>query len=422
MNTHTLAEKLESTDCKRDTKARRVLNCAPDTVANITAEELEKGVSLERIEAINTPILLYSGQATIHGKIADFNEAARPGGYRAIFRNGNGSVGVRYAAIDADKKRTLARCASVSQSGWHTSANSSGFDVCRYFIVRDESTRADQKAATLAALKSFPVSRFYGSCNAFCLAYGMGYAVSANIGAIPVADLWPLCAEVFSVESLAELERREAIAKAAQDEKDRQWRAECAQRETANAAKIAELNARFAAWLPSVSGVKLASVPQSAGTSFLRYGPGFTDEAGAFTAREYRIAKRGSRLCYAYGKPGATFHKWEAISPIKWARWQESAKAGRVFAVESVKPVARVESAKVASEAAPSVAKDENAPASPRQTFALFCSTGKDWRATPGLTYGKAHAALSAVQHLRGNKPAALAIVSPMLEGATVHA
>ena len=52
MKQHTLAEKLETTDCRRDTKARRVLNCAPETVAEITAEEIENGVSLERIRDV----------------------------------------------------------------------------------------------------------------------------------------------------------------------------------------------------------------------------------------------------------------------------------------------------------------------------------------------------------------------------------
>ncbi len=401
MHTHTLAERLETTACRTDEKARRVLNVAPDTVAEITAEELEKGITLERLDSLNVPALRYSTQITIHGKIADFNESARPGGYRAIFRNGNGSVGVRYAAIDAEKKRTLARCASVSESGWHTSANSSGFDVCRYFIVRDESTRADQKAATLAALKAFPVSRFYGSCNAFCLAYGMGYAVSANIGAIPVGDVWPLCAEVFGVESLAELERREAIAKAARDEKDRQWRADCDAREAARVARNAETLAKLTP----------ITVTPKEGIVFINGRELLEVELTTEGKREfYRIVTRDGSPSYDPARKLA-----KAGFP-----WPKSLAAGKVLAVESI-PAARVESATVETRASVAT-KDAGAPMSPRQSFALFCATGKDWRKVAGLTYGQASAALAAVQHLRGRKAEALAIVAPMLEGATVHA
>ena len=50
-------------------------------------------------------------------------------------------------------------------------------------------------------MRAFPVSRYFGSCGVFALAYGMGYAVSATIGAIPVGDVWPFCAEVFGVDS-----------------------------------------------------------------------------------------------------------------------------------------------------------------------------------------------------------------------------
>lgn len=405
MNSHTLAERLESTACRTDDKARRVLNCAPDTVAEITAEELEEGITLERLDSLNVPALRYSTQITIHGRIADFNEGARPGGYKAIFRNGNGSVGVRYAAIDAEKKRALARCAKVSQSGWHTSANSSGFEVCRYFIVRDEAQRAEQKAATLAALRSFPVSRYFGSCGVFALAYGMGYAVSANIGAIPVGELWLFCAEVFGIANAEQLAELEAAAKAAQDEKDRQWKAEHAERmakhkaeqETRNAAKLATL-----APISRVPENGIVHVLTSSGFLTVKLERSRGRDFYTITERDGVTAYDGRKLCKA-GFP-----------------WPNSLAAGKVYA-ETVATVATPETAPTVEPRA-SVAKDENAPMSQRQSFALWCATGRDWRKVAGLTYGQASQALGAIQHLRGNKPAALAIVAPMLEGAKISA
>lgn len=62
----------------------------------------------------------------------------------------------------------------------------------------------------------------------------------------------------------------------------------------------------------------------------------------------------------------------------------------------------------------------ETKQASPRQTFALFCATGKDYRAH-NLTYEVASALLNAVQAHRGNKLVARDIVDKMLAGEAVQ-
>lgn len=57
--------------------------------------------------------------------------------------------------------------------------------------------------------------------------------------------------------------------------------------------------------------------------------------------------------------------------------------------------------------------------ASPRQTFALFCATGKDYRGH-NLTADVASALLNAVQAYRGNKVAARDVIERMLAGEVV--
>jgi hypothetical protein len=63
---------------------------------------------------------------------------------------------------------------------------------------------------------------------------------------------------------------------------------------------------------------------------------------------------------------------------------------------------------------------NQNKPASPRQTFALFCATGKDYRAH-NLTAEVASALLGAIQAHRGNKTVAREVVDKMLAGETVQ-
>jgi hypothetical protein len=243
MNVTKLADKLESLNCRKDDKARRVLNTAPDTVANITAEALENGVTIEALESLNVPVYRYNSQVTIHGNIPDFDSNARPGGYKAVFKNGNGSVGVKYIAIDAAKKDLIARAARLSESGWHASKDSQGFELSRYFIIQDgNQERAKQDA--LACLRSIPVNRFFGSACAGVLAYGRGYYVSAYIGAIAQVDVWPLIGEMLKVNE-AEFTAKEDAAKREQDAKNAAWQAECeekaARREQARAALLTGL-------------------------------------------------------------------------------------------------------------------------------------------------------------------------------------
>ena len=89
----------------RDTKARRRVNVS-SAAASVTAEQIEAGITIEAIENIGVPVFLYGGQITIHGKLPGF-ESDRVLGYKSIFQNGNGSIGVKYIAIDGEKKALI---------------------------------------------------------------------------------------------------------------------------------------------------------------------------------------------------------------------------------------------------------------------------------------------------------------------------
>jgi hypothetical protein len=406
MNTYTLTEKLESIACRRDDKARRVSNVAPDVVADITAEELENGVTLERLETLGVPVLRYDTQVTIHGKLPTFDASARPGGYKAVFQNGNGSVGVKFSAIDAEKKALLSRVAKVSATGWFAHKNSSGFELVRYFTVRDEAERAGQKQKTLDTLRAAPVSLFYGSAGAFVLAYGLGYGVALHIGAIPAADLWAFIATVFpdvgSPETLATLEE---AARAEQARKDAVWKAECEERRIKNAAEEEARKVRFASFVATLPAAqRLAAAPLRDGGEFTLYLCSAETETapGTFTPRKITVKKRGGALCY--NVDGGQFKRLE---PARIAKFEEQAKAGRIFG-EPVKVAATVPAPENGEE-----------PASPRQTFALYCASGKDFR-NRGLTRAQAHAAISAAQPFRGDKARGLAAVESVLTGLTV--
>jgi hypothetical protein len=67
------------------------------------------GLTLEMIEALQakgTPIFKYKTQLTVHGLFPD-DVVTRVGGYKNVAINENGSMGIRYNAIDFDKKKRL---------------------------------------------------------------------------------------------------------------------------------------------------------------------------------------------------------------------------------------------------------------------------------------------------------------------------
>lgn len=248
-------ELFERIECRRDDKARRVLNVAPSTVADITADEIESGITLERLDTLNVPVLRYSTQLTIHGKLPAFNEFARPGGYRCIIQNQNGSIGVKFSAIDAAKKELIARACQASASDWGASSTSTAFELSQTFYVTDETKRAEAKAAAIACARAVPADKFFGSVYGFCLDYGAGYGVSAAIGAIPEAEVWPLIATMLGVADDAELVRLEAEAQAADEARHAQWQIEAEVRRKVEAAKR---DADLAALLPTLRRVTVA--------------------------------------------------------------------------------------------------------------------------------------------------------------------
>ena len=330
-----LSDKLESMDCRRDDKARRVSNVAPGTRANITADEIEAGVTLERLDALNVPVLRYSGQVTIHGVLPDFDADARPGGYKAIVKNGNGSLGVRYGAIDAEKKRLLLRCSRAKpKTIWHVNITSQGCEVSRSFYVHNEEERAGKKTEAIAALRELPVAKFYGSAFAGCLAYGAGYYVAADIGAVPIEELWPLCSWFWGLASEAELTALESENKARQDAEQAVRDAQHAIEHAAAVAKREAMETRLRAFLATLPAhLRLTAAPRKAGAVFCNFLRVTENADGSFTPGVRTLEKRGPNLCY--GNPEAKpAYSWQARAKMKvatpgiFANWDKTAAMG----------------------------------------------------------------------------------------------
>lgn len=192
----TVGKKLVASGGQRDKLARRRLNTDPNTVANITASEIEKGqVTIETLENLNTMVYLYSTQATIHGKLPDITNRHDALGYKSIIQNANGTLGIRYTAIDAVKKNDIAKKMSVwRETGKEsTISNSTDFLVYRPYGQFTRETAEQYKEALAKAqadLEAMPKC-FYGDARVMqtnCWGVICIYLV-AYVGAIHTEDV-----------------------------------------------------------------------------------------------------------------------------------------------------------------------------------------------------------------------------------------
>lgn len=287
-------ELFESFHCRKDDKARRVLNVAPDATANISAEALEKGVSIEALSSIGVPVFCYQTQVTIHGKLPDFSPEARPGGYKALFRNANGSIGVRYSAIDGAKKALICRAIEARRGRWAASMRSDGLTLTATF-------RHDEKEKAVAfAMESKPLAALvYGSLYGMTLAWGAGFMVCLYVGAIPEESLWDFIGRVSGCASEAEIAAIEAEREAERAAKRAQWEAEA---EAAAKVREAEMAAKVAALAP----LRLTVEPTSPGARFRllnRMGELVTIELSGTARRMFYSVNGSKRKEYRKGWP-----------------------------------------------------------------------------------------------------------------------
>ena len=219
-----IKEFLEKKDMIRDSKARRVVNAAPGKACGITVEEIEKnGVTIERLESLSVPVFQYGGQVTIHGVFPETTESLRVAGYRSVFKNSNGSLGVRYAAIDADKKKRLCDLSHFkANGGFFVGMDSRGCHATKTFNDKQEALDCYRSVPDLyIGTKSIGVD-FFGR-----------FHVMLSIGAVYEKDFVAL-AEGLMKRGFHEMESDRAVEEKRRQEDRARFEAEYAKARAKN--------------------------------------------------------------------------------------------------------------------------------------------------------------------------------------------
>jgi hypothetical protein len=87
---------------------RKGTNRSDKVIPQAIVDEIEdKGMTIERAENLGVPVFIYKTQITLHGIFNELKGSGRVGGYKSIIVNQNKTIGVRYVAIDAEKKSKI---------------------------------------------------------------------------------------------------------------------------------------------------------------------------------------------------------------------------------------------------------------------------------------------------------------------------
>ena len=109
---------------------KHILNTCNKKVPQNFLDEIESGVTIEKLEEMmrkKFDVFKYKTQITIHG-LFDSLSVRRIGGYVNLTQNKNLSIGVRYTAIDFEKKHRLYNLLKESD-GWCIERNSQKYTI-----------------------------------------------------------------------------------------------------------------------------------------------------------------------------------------------------------------------------------------------------------------------------------------------------
>lgn len=193
------AEELFSDEVNFDT--RKGLNRSDKVVPKEVIEEIEnKGMSLERLESLGLPIYKYQTQITVHG-VFDSLGTSRVGlgHYKNLMLNQNKTLGIKYNAIDSDKKKIIAKALrfdniltkSEGEKSFYSSVDSKGFVLSKYKTSTDKPKAIEYAKELIELSKKIP-QNFIGTKNVSIFSvFGMYYAeLSIGLKAIRQENLW----------------------------------------------------------------------------------------------------------------------------------------------------------------------------------------------------------------------------------------
>lgn len=181
-------EKLENLFEKGSYDSKNILNRSDKVIPESTLNLIEgEGASIELLETLGVPVFKYRTQITIHGLFPELKNNYI-GGYRNMFQNKNLSIGVKYNAIDVEKKKIIYHF--LRHKGWSITRNSTDWYASQAIPVNKDNYK-EEFAKMKELVKDVDTSLFYGNCEVFLGKTMFGVFVFAQIiiQAVPAKNM-----------------------------------------------------------------------------------------------------------------------------------------------------------------------------------------------------------------------------------------
>lgn len=203
------------------------LNTTPKQLPLEIVSNINKGVTLEQLENITSKgfdVYKYATQITIHGicnELTNNNVCS----YASLILNKNKSLGVKWIAVDAEKKSDI--CKKLSYFEWHTTHTSQKFYpslIERFSNLQDAQKRCNEYKIIADRIDN---DLFFGSYNIYIgEAFGMYFAIfDLFINGIKQENVIPLLEQITGMPNKEMNDKIDAIEKE-KAEKHKQWEKE----------------------------------------------------------------------------------------------------------------------------------------------------------------------------------------------------
>ncbi|MEK7551330.1 MAG: hypothetical protein AAB532_01915, partial [Patescibacteria group bacterium] len=230
-------EELQKEDVGYDHK--HILNTAPGQTPNIDIDTLAKGVTYEQLKSLNVPVYEYKTQITIHG-IFPGNIERYCYGYQSLIVNKNLSLGVRWTAIDREKKEAIRQAAYLlPEKKWCVDIDSRGMSI--YQTV--ELSKIEELKRVYATIPDI----FFGDKQIIKSSYFQMAMLKITFSGIKIDHLWEFIGFLTDgkITNQEEFETRKAIYEKEKEEKHKKWLEEWAEEKAEKEITDAEEKAKL---------------------------------------------------------------------------------------------------------------------------------------------------------------------------------
>lgn len=176
-------------------------------VKSETLDLIENGCPIEVLESLDLTMFYYHTQITIHGVFPSLT-TNRIGEYKNIIQNQNKSIGIKYSAIDWNKKETIIKAVRLtSDNEFKVGYNSTDFYVYKAIRINDNAVEVITKLKN--DIKRFPSDILFGKFQIFMSnVYGVTYGVlKIDVNAIYEKNLWDFISLVSSFSCKSEFDK-----------------------------------------------------------------------------------------------------------------------------------------------------------------------------------------------------------------------